>query len=313
VPTVAYYTHADFDLHEQGPHHPERPDRTKILNARLAESDLWQRLDHREPPVAPVEMLYEVHERSYVDSVQYICEQGGGLVDNVDTGTIPESFRIARRAVGSVAAAVDAVISDSVDSAFSAVRPPGHHAMPNRAMGFCLFNNVAIAARYARRTYGIDRILIVDWDFHHGNGTQEAFYRDGSVLFFSVHCSPAYPYSGYEYQLGEDAGAGLTINAPLPPGSGRREYSDAMNDVLRPAAKRFNPELVLVSAGFDAHRADPLSQMRLDEEDFGRFTDVVREIADESADGRIVSVLEGGYNVNSLASSAEEHIRRLLD
>ncbi|HDS74192.1 MAG TPA: histone deacetylase, partial [Firmicutes bacterium] len=190
--------------------------------------------------------------------------------------------------------------------------PPGHHALHGSAMGFCLFNNVAIGARYARQKHGIERVLIVDWDFHHGNGTQETFWRDGSVMCFSVHCSPAYPYSGFVDQRGEGPGEGLIVNAPLAPGAGHYEYADAFENTLKPAAERFEPELVLISAGFDAHRSDPLSLMRIDETDFREFTDRVRDIADRFAGGRIVSVLEGGYNVDTLASSAEEHVRRLL-
>ena len=309
---IACYTHPDFDLHTQGSRHPERPERTKALIRRLSVTEFWDDLDVVLPEPASVDDIALVHDRAYIERVERICEQGGGLVDGLETGVNRGSYRIAQLAVGAVTGAIDRVVGGKNSAAFCAVRPPGHHALQRSAMGFCLFNNAAIGARYARQIYGVERVLIVDWDFHHGNGTQETFWRDGSVMCFSVHCSPAYPYSGFADQRGEGPGEGLIVNAPLAPGAGHYEYADAFENVLKPAAERFEPDLVLISAGFDAHRSDPLSLMRIDEADFREFTDRVRDIADRFAGGRIVSVLEGGYNVDTLASSAEGHVRRLL-
>lgn len=310
--SVAYYSHPDYDLHVQGSVHPERPERTAELTRYLAGADAWAELAHIRPEIASLEHIELVHERRYVEHVAAVCEGGGGLVDGRETGSVRESFDIGRRAVGAVTGAIDRVLAGESDSAFCAVRPPGHHAMPTRAMGFCLFNNVAVGARYALDVRGLDRVLIVDWDFHHGNGTQTAFWSDGSVMFFSAHCSPAYPYTGAVAQTGEGPGAGCIVNAPLLPGSGNREYLDVYDTVLAPAAERFRPDLVLISAGFDAHRDDPLSLMGIDTEDFGVWTDRVRAIADKHCGGRIVSALEGGYDTKALSESVEEHLRHLL-
>jgi acetoin utilization deacetylase AcuC-like enzyme len=312
LPNVAFYSHPDYDLHVQGPRHPERPERTKVLKERLRASSVWNALQHIEPEPATVEQLQLIHEPDYIASVERFCEDGGGLIDGRETGAGKYSYRIARLAAGAVTGAVDRVLTGASDAAFCAVRPPGHHALTDRAMGFCLFNNAAIGARHAQRHHGIERVLIVDWDFHHGNGTQDMFYADGSVMYFSVHCSPAYPYTGYRMQSGEGPGLGCIVNAPLSPGAGAKEYLDAFHKLLIPAARRFRPDLVIISAGFDAHREDPLSLMRIDTGDFDAFTEVVRGIADEHCGGRIVSVLEGGYNVDTLAASVEVHLQRLL-
>lgn len=309
---VAFYSHPDYDLHIQGPHHPERPERTKVLVERLRASSVWDALQHVEPELATEEQLHLVHEPEYVAWVARFCDDGGGLLDGRETGAGKHSYRIARRAAGAVTGAVDRVMNGASDAAFCAVRPPGHHALPGRAMGFCIFNNAAIGARHAQRRHGIERVLIIDWDFHHGNGTQDIFYADGSVMYFSAHCSPAFPYTGYRMQSGEGTGLGCIVNAPLSPGAGAQEYLDAFRRLLIPAARRFEPDLVIISAGFDAHREDPLSLMRIDTGDFGAFTGVAQDIADEHCDGRIVSVLEGGYNINTLAASVEVHLRRLL-
>jgi len=309
---VAYISHPDFDLHVQGPHHPERPQRTAAIAEYLPTTDIWHDLIRISPAKAPPEVLLLVHPSPYVEQITSTCARGGGYVDGIETGVVRESFDIALRAVGAVTGAVDAVLTGDVDRAFCAVRPPGHHAKIDRAMGFCLFNNIAIGARYAQEKYGVERVLIVDWDFHHGNGTQEAFWRDPSVLFFSVHCYPAFPFSGLSGERGADEGLGYTLNAPLAPGSGRAEYMDIIENLLMLAAGDFQPELVLISAGFDAHRDDPLSLFDLRDDDFRTLTDRVVDIAGRSAAGRIVSVLEGGYDLHALPRSVEQHLRGML-
>ncbi len=316
--SVAYVSHPDYELHVQGPMHPERPERVTAINSHLETTDLWSRLHPVTPEPAPIETIESVHDPAYVEALAETCERSGGglLVDGRETGIVPKSFNVARLAVGAATASVDSVMNGNASRAFSAVRPPGHHAVRGGAMGFCLFNNVAIGARYAQRQYGIERIAIVDWDFHHGNGTQEAFWRDPDVLFCSAHYSPAapmaYPGTGYWHERGEGKGEGLTVNLPLPPHTSGPEYVRAFDEALVPAIESFQPEMIFISAGFDAHRDDPLSRMFLDEADFGKLTERVDVLADRFADGRVVSVLEGGYNAAATARSVEHHIRALI-
>jgi acetoin utilization deacetylase AcuC-like enzyme len=218
---------------------------------------------------------------------------------------------IALEAAGGVMNAVDAVLERRAKNAFCAVRPPGHHASAVRGMGFCVFNNIAVAARYAQRKHGIGNILIADWDVHHGNGTQDIFYNDGSVFFFSTHQSPWYPGTGARDETGEGPGRGTTLNCPLPAGSGRTDIVGAFREPLVRAMDDFKPELVLISAGFDSRLGDPLGQFRLTDEDFADLTRMLMDIADEHADGRMVSVLEGGYSLDGLAAGVSAHVTTL--
>jgi acetoin utilization deacetylase AcuC-like enzyme len=220
---------------------------------------------------------------------------------------------VAVAAVGGVLAAVDAVMAGEVRNAFCAVRPPGHHATRDRAMGFCLLNNVAIAARYIQQKHKLEKVLIVDWDVHHGNGTQEAFYEDASVFYFSIHQHPFYPGTGNVDERGAGAGAGSTQNVPLPAGSDDRRYLQEVRDKLVPSAQKFQPDFVLISAGFDAHENDLLGGMSVTTEGFAEMTRVVRQLAEDHCDGRLVSVLEGGYHLDSLAACVEAHLRNLLN
>jgi acetoin utilization deacetylase AcuC-like enzyme len=224
-----------------------------------------------------------------------------------------ETYEVALAAAGGVLAAVDAVMDGKVENAFCAVRPPGHHALKDKAMGFCFFNNVAIAARYVQKKHKLSKVLIVDWDVHHGNGTQAAFYDDPTVLYFSVHQHPFYPGSGTESEKGTGEGLNYTINVPLPSGSGDAEYRKAFEEKLLPAALAFKPDFVLVSAGFDAAEGDRLGGMKVTPEGYAELTHVVREIARKSCHGRVVSLLEGGYDLDALAASVEAHIRVLMD
>ena len=231
---------------------------------------------------------------------------------DADTSMSPGSLGAAYLAAGGALAGVDAIMAGRVQHAFCAVRPPGHHAEADRAMGFCLFNNVAIAARYAQKRYGVQRVLIVDWDVHHGNGTQHSFESDASVLFFSTHQYPHYPGTGRASECGRGAGEGLTINVPMEAGEGDDEYRAVFQKVLVPAADAFKPEFVIISAGFDAHRDDPLASMGLTEEGYADLTNIVAGIARQHCQGRLLSALEGGYNLTALAASVERHIQALV-
>jgi acetoin utilization deacetylase AcuC-like enzyme len=224
----------------------------------------------------------------------------------------PGSLTAAYWAAGGALAAVDAIMNKQVEHVFCAVRPPGHHAEAGHAMGFCLFNNVAIAARYVQKKYGLTRVLIVDWDVHHGNGTQHSFEDDPSVLFFSTHQFPHYPGTGRESERGRGAGEGFTINVPMEAGEGDEEYRAVFRKSLLPAADAFKPEFVIVSAGFDAHKDDPLASMELTEEGYADLTGIVAGIAKRHAEGRILSSLEGGYHLTSLAASVDRHIQALI-
>ena len=298
--------------HNPGPGHPEQPARyTAVLN-QLERAGLLPQLLRLETHRATDDDLALAHTRPYIELVQREVSAHRSQLSTGDTDIVPESAEAARLAAGSVLAAVDAVFSRAVRNAFCVVRPPGHHATSNRGMGFCLFNNIALAARYAQHQYGIERALIVDWDVHHGNGTQDIFYRDGSVLFFSTHQSPWYPGTGAASERGEGPGAGKTINCPLPAGSGSTEILGAFRNLLLPAAKAFQPELVLISAGFDSRAGDPLGQFQLTDADFAELTSLMTALAAEFCDGRLVSALEGGYNLPGLAQAAEAHVRALL-
>ena len=311
-PTGLVYDDVFLD-HDTGPGHPERPERLTAIIERLKRDGVYVQLVAIPPASDPVRWIGTVHSPDYVARVKESCARGLTWLDSPDTPISAESYDVAVAAVAGVLGAVDAVADGRVRNAFCAVRPPGHHALADRAMGFCLFNNVAIAARYAQKERGLARVLVVDWDVHHGNGTQEAFYDDATVLYFGVHRYPFYPGTGAGTEAGAGEGMGLTVNVPLPAGSGDAEFAAALEERLKPAALAFRPDLVLISAGFDAHRDDPLGGMALTAAGYARLTRIVMEIADECCDGRIVSVLEGGYDPEGLADSVEAHVRALME
>lgn len=299
--------------HDMGHGHPESPDRLRAIVARLEQSGLMARLRRLTPRPAEDEWITHVHSPQYVDLLKQRRPTQGRVQLDPDTSMSPGSLPAAYLAAGGALAACDALMRGEVQHAFCAVRPPGHHAEQGRAMGFCLFNNVAIAARYVQKRHGLSRVLIVDWDVHHGNGTQHTFEDDPSLLFFSTHQYPHYPGTGRATEAGRGAGEGLTINVPMTAGEGDEDYIDVFERVLVPAADQFRPELVIISAGFDAHRDDPLANMALTEAGYAALTGIVAAIAARHSQRRILSCLEGGYNLTALAASVEAHVRALLD
>ena len=295
--------------HLAGRPHPERPERFDAVVDALRGGEGMLRL---EPRVATEEELQLCHTPGYIATVRHDIRAGHGYLTTGDTDIDENSWDAALHAAGGVLTAVDAVMEGRARNAFCVVRPPGHHATASRGMGFCVFNNVALAARYAQRRYSIERALIVDWDVHHGNGTQDIFYRDPSVFFFSTHQWPLYPGTGRADETGEGAGAGTTMNFPFPAGSGRAEILGAVENALIPAADRFRPDLLLISAGFDSRIGDLLGNFTLTDEDFSDLTRRVMEMADHHASGRVISVLEGGYNLEGLAKAAAAHASALM-
>lgn len=305
------YSDARFLDHQTGAH-PEAPRRLKQVHAALEASPLMDRCSKPSWKPAEDSQLLLVHQQSHLDAIDNLAARGGGLLDP-DTVVCPDSPQVARLAAGAVCDAVQRVLQGESLTALCLPRPPGHHALPDRAMGFCLFNSIAIAARYAASQFEIDRLLIVDWDVHHGNGTQDVFYRDGNIGFFSIHRWPFYPGTGGAEETGAADGLGATLNLPTPFGVSRRTYLDTFSSQLEKFADRVRPQLVLLSAGFDSHAADPIGSLGLETEDFGDLTRVVQNVAAQHAGGRLISVLEGGYNPPVLADCVTLHLDKLLE
>src|SRR5579862_4536594 len=305
--TTLLYTHAACLEHDPGRHHPEAPDRLRAVLAALATPE-FAGLERREAPEAAIEDLARVHPRSFVERLLAAVPAAGHAGIDADTVLCPGSGRAALRAAGAVVAAVDAVVAGEADNAFCAVRPPGHHAEPGRAMGFCLFNNVAIGALQARAAHGLARVAVIDFDVHHGNGTQARFAEDASLFYASTHQFPLYPGTG---SRGE-TGVGNIVNVPLAPLSGSGQFRLGVSREILPALDAFRPEMVLISAGFDAHKKDPLAQLLLDEADYTWITEELLEIARRHAGGRLVSTLEGGYDLAALGASAAAHVSALM-
>lgn len=293
--------------------HPETPQRLAAIIERLKQQKMYDRLVLIEPRNAEIEWLTGIHDPRYVQRAQAACERGDSQLDCPDVPISARSYDVAIAAAGGVMAAVDAVMSGKVENAFCAIRPPGHHALKNEAMGFCIFNNVAIAARYIQKKHKLSRVLIVDWDVHHGNGTQAAFYNDPTVFYFSAHRSPFYPGTGSESETGVGKGEGFTLNVEMAAGATDADYIKAFRDKLPPAAQSFKPDFVLVSAGFDAHESDPLGKMKVTAKGYAELTRIVKGVADRHAHGRLVTVLEGGYDLAGLAASVEAHLGALME
>jgi acetoin utilization deacetylase AcuC-like enzyme len=304
--TTLYITHEAFLDHSGPPGHPERPDRLRAVERAVVDEPRLK-LQRLSAPIAEFESITRVHRRDYVESLRKAEPEAGIAAIDADTYLSRGSLEAARRAAGAGITAVDKVIAGEADNAFCAVRPPGHHAESARGMGFCLFNSIAVAAAHAREIHKLERVAIVDFDVHHGNGTQEIFWRDKAVLYASTHQMPLYPGTGSV----SETGVGNIFNAPLRPGDGGEAFRAVMNRSILPAVERFRPELVLVSAGFDAHVRDPLAQLQLTEADFAWITEKLMAIADAHASGRLVSMLEGGYDLTGLARSVVAHLEVL--
>ena len=303
-----YYSHPDFLLHDTGYGHPECADRLKAIDKVLGQPE-FANLIRVTPPLGTEQQIRLIHTAEHIQRIKAALPTQG--ISHLDSDTVlsPGSGTAAYRAVGAVCDAVDQVLADKAYNAFCAVRPPGHHAEPNRAMGFCLFNNIAIAAEYVRQHYRLDRVAIVDFDVHHGNGTQAAFYHQPQVLYASSHEMPHYPGTGYPWEKG----AGNIINAPLATGESGVEFREKYDDLIFPALRKFKPDLLLISAGFDAHKDDPLASIRLVEDDYRWVTQGLMEIAAQTCKGRIISVLEGGYNLTALGLSVAAHVKALME
>jgi acetoin utilization deacetylase AcuC-like enzyme len=306
--TTLLFTHNDCIDHDVGFSHPERPDRLRAALAAL-EDEAFAAVEHRVAPRAESEQIERVHDAAYVSHILGSVPASGHYSLDPDTALSPGSGEAALRAAGAVCAAVDVVVGGEARNAFCAVRPPGHHAEAARAMGFCLFNNVAIGARHARAGLGLERVAVVDFDVHHGNGTQSAFEGDGNFFFASSHQSPCYPGTGSE----AETGVGNIVNAELPPGSGSGAFRHAFVERILPALDGFAPKMILISAGFDAHASDPLAQLNLTEDDFAWATREILAVAGKHCDGRVVSTLEGGYDLDALGASVAAHVGVLMD
>ena len=302
---VAFITHADCLKHEMGAHHPERPERLTAIEDQLIASGVGQHLVRHEAPLATDEQLARVHPPDYVRAIREAAPQHGTVHLDPDTAMNPYSLNAALRAAGAGVLGVDLVLAKKNSSSFSAVRPPGHHACRARPMGFCIFNNVAVAARHALDAHGLERVAIIDFDVHHGNGTEDIFEGDERVLMASIFQHPFYPYSG------TDRPASNMVNVPLAAGAGGRELREAVTEAWLPALDDFRPELVVFSAGFDAHVEDDMAMLRFVDADYAWVTQQVKAVAERHAKGRIVSMLEGGYALSALGRSAVQHLRVL--
>ncbi len=306
--TTLLLTHRASLDHLTPPGHPERPDRIRAVDQVLSESR-FDRLVREEAPEGTLDLVRLCHDEHYVEELRRIAPDKGMIYLDGDTSMSPGTWEAVMRGVGGAVAATEAVMSGKADNAFVAMRPPGHHAETNRPMGFCLFDHAAIAARHAQRKYGIARAAVVDFDVHHGNGTQEIFWADPTMMYCSTHQMPLFPGTGATGERGEHD---TIVNAPLAPNDGAAKFRAAFENLILPQLQKFAPEFIVISAGFDAHRRDPLANINLDAEDFGWVTRKLMEVAHASAGGRVVSVLEGGYDLQGLKESVAAHVTALM-
>ncbi len=307
MPT-ALLTDPIFLTHNTGMGHPECSARLDFTQKTLREYSWYSNLVQYSSIPAKAHWINEVHGANYVERIKVECARGARHIDTPDVMVCRESYSVALNAVGALLSLSDAVMTKEVDNAFALVRPPGHHAEADMAMGFCLFNSIAIAARYLQKKHELMRILILDWDVHHGNGTQHIFEKDPSVFYISLHQFPYYPGSGALSETGVGAGVGATLNCPMSAGSGDMHYKQAFDEIIVPAVRNFHPDAILLSAGFDAHHADPLANINLSTQSFIWMTQMMMELATHCCAGRIISVLEGGYDLDALAKSVCAHV-----
>ena len=307
---TALFTDDLFFEHNTGRGHPENARRLSAIRTKLEQQSYYREFLTLPRRFATPEEIALVHHGSYVESLRKFCAASGGHLDG-DTVVSADSYEAARLASGAGLAAADEILAENLDRAILLIRPPGHHSLPERAMGFCLFNNVALTARYLR-SKGVERVAILDWDVHHGNGTEAVFYEDPSVFFTSLHQYPFYPGTGAAEDVGVKEGVDTTLNCPMPAGAGDAEYRRAFADRILPALVSFSPDILLISAGFDAHRRDPLASINLSTEAFAWMTETVLAFAAEHCRGRVVSFLEGGYDPEALAQSVEAHSAVML-
>jgi acetoin utilization deacetylase AcuC-like enzyme len=310
---TALIYHPDFSKHRVGQEHPERPQRITELMQRIKASTFASDIQWIQAEEADDDPILLNHTTQHVDWVSSLTRLAQISPVSADTHACPETTRIVRLGVGSVIKAIDMVMGGKAKNAFCAVRPPGHHAESDRAMGFCFFNNVAIGAHYLRQQYALERVAIIDWDVHHGNGTQNSFYRDEHVFFCSIHQAPHYPGTGAASETGQGKGLGSTLNIPVPYGSEDSSYFDIFKRRVGPALRTYNPDFILLSAGFDAHWRDPLGDIRLTTEGFRTLSRMVAEWAGLQSQGRLVSVLEGGYDIEGLCESTQVHLEALIE
>ncbi|MCZ6674716.1 MAG: histone deacetylase [Verrucomicrobia bacterium] len=310
-PATHLYYHPLSLQHDTGSGHPERSDRIQALLDHLEKTGLNSQCIWKTPEPATLEAIQTNHSLDYIKMVQQVAAGGGGPLD-ADTILSSKSYEAALMSSGACIQGVDTVCKGNAPNAFCMNRPPGHHSRRSTAMGFCLFNNIAIGARHALKQHGLERVFILDWDVHHGNGTQESFYEDESVFYCSIHQSPLYPGTGMPYETGDGEGEGFTLNLTVSSGTRGNIYESLLNEKVLPAMRDFQPELIMISAGFDAHRRDPLAGVQLEDEDFGMLTSGVLDAANDICEGRVVSVLEGGYDLEGLAGGVEQHLRGLL-
>jgi acetoin utilization deacetylase AcuC-like enzyme len=306
--TTGFLYDPRFLDHDPGQGHPESRERLAVSLAYLQQLPWFSKLKPLVPQLAGESWIHAVHASDYVRRAKQACEEGRSYLDTPDVGISQHSYEIARLAAGGALVLADQMMAGTIQNGFALLRPPGHHAEESFAMGFCLFNNIAILARYLQKKHGLEKILILDWDVHHGNGTQHTFYDDPSVFYISLHQYPFYPGTGASHETGEGRGKGATLNCPMPAGSGDAAYQTAFTEKILPKAEVFKPDAVLISAGFDAHASDPLAAMRLSTSSFAWMTTRLMELADRHSKGRIISLLEGGYHLYNLPRSIAAHL-----